>query len=82
MAVLANSSNKRRGSWKLLATRHPDPDGLPLGARFSVGPSFMGRTPGLGGEKQQMQSDNRDEDLKSCMNVLELSVRDSKQTYS
>jgi len=42
----------------------------------------MGRTPRLGGEKQQMQSDNRDEDLKSCMNVLELSVRDSKQTYS
>ena len=27
VAVLANSSNKRRGSWKLLATRHPDPDG-------------------------------------------------------
>lgn len=67
-------------SWLLSTTQ--DVHGLPLGARFSVGPSFMGRTPRLGGEKQQMQSDNRDEDLKSCMNVLELSVRDSKQTYS
>lgn len=44
----------------------------------SVWTSFVGRAPGLGDEKELVQTDNGGENLKSCTNILELSVCESK----
>ena len=41
--------------------------------------SFEGRAPGLGGEKELVQTDSGGENLKSCTNILELSVCESKE---
>ena len=41
----------------------------------------MGRAPGLGDEKELVQTDNGGENLQSCTNILELSVCKSKETH-